>query len=146
MKQNDYDEAVEEKMIAKGLGEKDSHDEEHVRMKVLNYFDAKIYTEWNDDLDWFIYEESTCDGYSVWISKARGNAISVNEDVHYYEDNLSDDLVFAITEGSSIYIEDEYANYVEDAIQELFAKICSAELTAIHDLDELIGHNPDTNQ
>ena len=68
----------------------------------------------------------------------------MNEDVHYYEDNLSDDLVFAITEGSSIYIEDEHSNYVEDAIQELFAKICSAELETIH--DELIEHNPDTNQ
>ena len=41
-----YEKALENKLIEKGFGEKDSHDEEHVRKAVLKHFDAELTADW----------------------------------------------------------------------------------------------------
>ena len=62
------DELVEERLIKKGFGEQDSHDEEHVKKVVCKHYDLEITDDWSSDCDHYIYEETTADGYSVWIS------------------------------------------------------------------------------
>ena len=74
-----------------------------------------------------IYEESTVDGYSVWIATYDVSQINICDDVHYYDSDLGDALAEAIKYSNShidfpdtIYVEDESANYVDEAIDQLF--------------------------
>ena len=69
-----YDKKLEEKMISKGFGEKDSHDEEHVMKVVCKHFDLELTDTWSSDCDHYIYEESTADGYTVYVSLYEANA------------------------------------------------------------------------
>ena len=67
-KQKSYitDELIEERLTMKGFSEQDSHDEEHVFDSVCKHFDLNLVTyTWKPNLDYYIYEESTADGYTV---------------------------------------------------------------------------------
>ena len=68
-----YEEKLEEKMISKGFGEKDSHDDEHVMEVVCKHFDLELTDTWQRSCDHYIYEESTADGYTVYVSTHDGD-------------------------------------------------------------------------
>jgi hypothetical protein len=104
-----YDNKLEEKMISKGFGEKDSHDEEHVMKVVCKHFDLELTDTWQTGCDHYIYEESTADGYTVYVSTNDSNEpICVSEHVFYYENDLSAELKQAIYDNDhsdvSIYV------------------------------------------
>jgi hypothetical protein len=91
---------------------------------VLKHFGKEITDIWSEDCQWYIYEEQTSDGYSIHISTSTPNHVTVNEDVHYYDNDLNDTLVELIKEDyfdhiKKIYIDDKEAYYVEEAIREL---------------------------
>ena len=91
--------------------------------EVENYFNFKLTNEWGLQ-DFYIYEESTADGYSVYIATDNNENINVSEDVYYYDSDLKDALVEYIEYSSKlnkniIYIDDLEAYFVEEAIQEL---------------------------
>jgi hypothetical protein len=114
------DELIEEKMIKLGFGEVESHDEEHVRKVVLKHFDAELTSDWQNNCEFYIYEESTADGYSVWVATHDTSSISVNEHIHYYDSGLSDVLQDAIKDGGEIYVDDLFQDFIDDATQELY--------------------------
>ena len=114
------DELIEEKMIKLGFGEVESHDEEHVRKVVLKHFDAELTDQWQSNCDYYIYEESTADGYSVFVACYDTSSISVNEDIHYYDSDLSGKLQDAIKDGFEIYVDDLHQCFIDDAMQELY--------------------------
>ena len=114
------DELIEEKMIKLGFGEVESHDEEHVRKAVLKHFDAELTADWQNNCEFYIYEESTSDGYSVWVATHDTSSISVNEHIHYYDSDLSNVLQDAIKDGGEIYVDDLFQDFIDDAIQELY--------------------------
>lgn len=105
------DELITQRMTEKGWIE--GCDDEHARNQVLAHYECEITDNWQNP-DFSIYEESTADGYSVWIASADTNRINVNEDIYYYENDLADVLYEAIPDYNQIYC-DEY-NFVEDAI------------------------------
>ena len=111
------DELIEEKMISYGFGEVDSHDEEHARKVVLDHYDAELTDQWQENCEYYLYEESTADGYTVYISTHDTRNICVNENVHYYESALSDELQDAIKNSGEIYVDDLYQDFIDDAIQ-----------------------------
>ena len=121
------DELIEEKMISYGFGEKDSHDEEYVRKLILKYYDAELTDQWQQNCDYYIYEESTADGYSVFVACYDTSSISVNEDIHYYDSDLSGKLQDAIKDGSEIYVDDYYQDFIDDAIQELYTYLVESK-------------------
>ncbi len=138
-----YDKKLEEKMISKGFGEKDSHDEEHVMKVVCKHFDLTLTDAWSSDCDHYIYEESTADGYTVYVSTHDANgSICVSENVLYYDNQLGDELKQAIYDNDhsdvkiylSMLFDGEY--WIQDAIQdmyidlvELYTDLCKDELT-----------------
>ena len=138
-----YDKKLEEKMISKGFGEKDSHDEEHVMKVVCKHFDLELTDTWSSDCDHYIYEESTADGYTVYVSLYEANAnVCVSENVFYYDNDLSAELKQAIYDNDhsdvkiylSMLYDGEY--WIQDTIQdiylelvELYTDICKDELT-----------------
>ena len=121
-KQTKYitEELIEQKMISYGYGETNSHDEDHIRKIVLDHFDAELTYQWRQDCEFYIYEESTADGYSVYVATSDTNSISVNEDIHYYDSDLSSVLQDAIKDSGEIYVDDYNQDFIDDAIQELY--------------------------
>ena len=121
------DDLIEERLTKKGFGEKDSHDEEHVRKVVLKHFDLEITDDWSSDCDHYLYEESTADGYSVFVACYDTSSISVNEDIHYYDNELSGKLQDAIKDSGEIYIDDYHQDFIDDAIRELYEHLAEVK-------------------
>ena len=129
------DELIEQKMISYGYGETNSHDEEYIKELVLKHFDAELTDQWQSNCDYYIYEESTADGYSVFVACYDTNSICVNEDIHYYDSDLSGKLQDAIKDGFEIYVDDLHQCFIDDAIQELYLYL--AERFHAQAIDEL---------
>ncbi len=130
------DELITQRMTEKGWIE--GCDDEHARNQVLAHYDCEITDQWQNP-DFSIYEESTSDGYSVWIASADTNRININEDVYYYDGELPDVLYEAIPDYNRIYCDDE--DIIEDAITRHYEDL----LCRIEDeiIDELLneGYN-----
>ena len=129
------DELIEQKMISYGFGEVESHDEEHTRKVVLDHYDAELTDQWQENCEYYIYEESTADGYTVYISTSDTRNLCVNENIHYYESSLSEELQDAIRNSGEIYVDDLFQDFIDDAIQELYLYL--AEHMHSQALDEL---------
>jgi len=126
------DKLITEKMAEKGWIE--GCDDEHARNQVLAHYECEITDQWQNP-DFSVYEESTADGYSVWIATADDKSINVNEDVYYYENELTDVVYEAIPDYNQIYC-DNY-DFVEDAITRHYEDL----LCRIEDeiIDELLN-------
>ena len=123
-------ELINERLEAKGFGEKQADGENLMYKAVLGHYDHKLIDEWDDDAEYFIYEESTADGYSVYIATANPRQINIGEDVHYYDSDLGEMLAEAIKWGNGdpeypekIYVDDLGAQYVQDAMEQLFEEL-----------------------
>ncbi len=124
------DELINERLEAKGFGEKQANDETLAHKAVLGHYGYELIDEWDDDAEYFIYEESTVDGYSVYIATANPRQININEDAHYYDSDLGEMLAEAIKYGNGdpeypekIYVEDLGAQYVQGAMEQLFEEL-----------------------
>ena len=129
-------ELIAQRMESKGWIE--GCDDEHARNQVLAHYECEITDQWQNP-DFSVYEESTADGYSVWIATADDKSINVNEDVYYYENELTDVVYEAIPDYNQIYC-DNY-DFVEDAITRHYEDLlCKMEDEII---DELLneGYN-----
>ena len=126
------DELITQRMTDKGWIE--GCDDEHARNQVLAHYECEITDQWQNP-DFSVYEESTADGYSVWIATADDKSINVNEDVYYYENELTDVVYEAIPDYNQIYC-DNY-DFVEDAITRHYEDL----LCRIEDeiIDELLN-------
>ena len=126
------DELITQRMESKGWIE--GCDDEHAKKQVLEYFECEITDQWQNP-DFSIYEESTADGYSVWIATNDDKHINVNEDVYYYENELNDVLYDAIPDYNNIYC-DNY-DFVEDAITRHYEDLLCRIEEEVE--DELLG-------
>jgi len=122
------DELIEQKMISYGYGETNSHDEEYVRELILKHFSVELTDDYSGNADFYIYEESTADGYSVFVAThdQRGR-ININENVYYYDSDLGDALEEHIRYSNGdednpeiIYVDDLHQQFIDDAIMQLF--------------------------
>ena len=131
------DELITQRMESKGWIE--GCDDEHAKNQVLAHFECEITDQWQNP-DFSVYEESTADGYSIWIATDDDKRINVNEDVYYYENELTDVLYEAIPDYSNIYC-DNY-DFVEDAITRHYEDLlCKMEDEVVDELlDEGYNH------
>jgi len=120
------DELINERLEEIGFGNKQADNEDARRENVLNHYNVEIL-ENNTNADFHIYEESTADGYEVYVATHDMNKISICEDVYYYDSDLADVLVENIKwsngdEGypHTIYISDIELNFVDEAFSTLF--------------------------
>ena len=122
-------ELINERLEAKGFGEKQTENNDAVRKSVLKHYGYKLTDEWpnHNNADFFIYAESTQDGYEVYVATANPERINICEDVHYYDSELSDILAEAMRYGNgdtdypeTIYVDDLEADYVGQAMQDEF--------------------------
>ena len=71
----------------------------------------------------------------MYISTSDTRNICVNENIHYYESSLSEELQNAIKDSGEIYVDDLFQDFIDDAIQELYLYL--AERFQEQALDEL---------
>ena len=138
------DELINERLEAKGFGDKQQEDQDLARKSVLDHYGVELTSDYTGDAEFSIYEESTADGYSLWIATCDTRQINICENVHYYDSDLGDVLAEAIkySNGDSdfpetFYVEDEYANYVDEAIEQLFFYL--SDISEQEVIDELIN-------
>ena len=110
------DELIEKKLKEKGLSMYDQV--EGSLEKLQNYYEFELTDSYNRTPDYSIFAESTADGYEVWVATSGdGRNICINEDVYYYENDLSDALYDAMFDYNElIYVDDLEAYYVQDAV------------------------------
>ena len=94
---------------------------------MLKHFNVEFTEDYSNDADFFIYEESTADGYSVFIATYDQNRVNVNENVYYYDSDLGDALEEHIRYSNGdednpeiIYVDDLHQQFIDDAIVQLF--------------------------
>ena len=101
-----------------------THDEgmtyEFMLKKVCEYYDAEISEDWNDNADFFIYSETTADGYEVYIATNSPSTPSINEDVYYYDSDLASSLEDALIDGARIYVDYLQDDYVHEAAESAY--------------------------
>ena len=110
------DKLIEEKLKEKGLSMYDQVDDS--LKKLQDYYEFELTDSYNRTPDYSIFAESTADGYEVWVATSGdGRNICINEDVYYYDSDLSDPLYDAIMDYNElIYVDDLEAYYVQNAI------------------------------
>jgi len=136
-------ELINERLEAKGFGEKQINDEDLAKEAVLKHFGVEFTDDYSSSADFYIYEESTADGYSVFIATYDQDRVNVNENVHYYDSDLGDVLKEHIKYSNGdednpeiIYVDDLYQQFIDDAIVQLFEYL--AERFEEEVIDELI--------
>ena len=121
------DELINERLEAKGFGEKQIEDEDLAKESVLKHFSVEFTDDYCSDADFYIYEESTADGYSVFIATHDQSSVNVNENVYYYDSDLGAALEEFIKYSNGdeenpeiIYVDDLHQQFIDEAIVQLF--------------------------
>jgi hypothetical protein len=106
---------------------------------VTRHLNCEIKTEIQDfdTCEMQCYNESTADGYDVYVLKYTKDEISINDNVYYYEHDIAEQIMYSIDENKvdSIYIEEYLYDelYLDDAFEEYFQ----------NNVDEIINDNPE---
>ena len=121
------DELINEMLEARGFGEKQINDEDLAKEAVLNHFNVEFTDNFTSNADFYIYEESTADGYSVYVATHDTSSISINEDVYYYDSDLGDALEEFIKYSNGdehtpevIYVDDLHQDFIDNSMCQLF--------------------------
>jgi hypothetical protein len=112
------DKLVEKKLNEKGLSMYTGDD--NALAKLQDYYEFELTDSYNRTPDYSIFTETTADGYEVYVgTSGDGTNICINEDVYYYENDLSQALYDAMMDYNElIYVDDLGAYYVQDAIDQ----------------------------
>ena len=138
------EELINERLEAKGFGEKQSENEEVAFDNVLKHYGVELTDRWTAKADYYIYEETTKDGYTVYVATNDTNSISVCEDIYYYDSDLDEKLEEQIKYSNGdednpeiIYVDDLHQDFIDRAVESLF--IYLAEKFEEEVIDELLN-------
>ena len=120
-------ELINKKLEVKGFGDYQANDEDLAKESVLHYYNIELTDNYSSSADFYIYEESTADGYSVFVATHDQSVVNVNENVYYYDSDLSGALVdfMKYSNGDEedpevVYVDDLNQQFIDDAIVQLF--------------------------
>lgn len=123
MKNKITQDVILQRLEDKGIKDINELDTDEQLSAVLNHFEAEITHDFMEGQIKF-YEETTADGYSVYVATEDTNNVSICDDVFYYESERFSKLEDAVIDGLSIYI-DEYdmGDYgLQDQIERLYQR------------------------
>ena len=95
---------------------------------VKSYYGLKIDENAYNNADVYAYEETTADGYSVYVVTYDMQSICVNEDVYYYDSDVAEAIMEMVrhSNGYCTLCADQYFLddiYFDDVLLEEFAEI-----------------------
>ena len=118
---------INERLEVKGFGDYQANDEDLAKESVLNYYNIELTDDYSSSADFYIYEESTADGYSVFVATHDQNVVNVNENVYYYDSDLGDALEDFMKDSNGdkndpeiIYVDDLHQHFIDDSMGQLF--------------------------
>ena len=111
------EELINERLEDKGVSVPWETKYEDQLKAVCEYYDAEFVHDFNNSANIYFYEETTADGYSVYIATENENAPYICDDVYSYENDRFSKLGEAIEGGYIIYI-DEHELYSGDYVIE----------------------------
>ena len=118
---------INERLEVKGFGDYQANDEDLAKESVLNYYNIELTDDYSSSADFYIYEESTADGYSVFVATHDQNVVNVNENVYYYDSDLGDALIDYIKYSNGdeedpeiVYVDDLNQDFIDTAMIHLF--------------------------
>ena len=118
------DKLITDKLEAKGYLEYHDMDETKAWNLLEKHYDCEVSDQWtNKHFDFYCYSETTADGYEVFIATNNPDSVCVGEDIHYYENDLSDEIAEAIQEGYNMYIDDLDWHPFMDAVEESYGSM-----------------------
>lgn len=132
---------ITEEQISQILKEKDivedfyEMDFDDATIVVRDHFDYTITNDFYKG-EYKFYEETTADGYTVYIATCSGvgfNNPSISQDVYYYETDWLDMLPEAMRTGSTIYLEDGISDgyEFEDVIRGIYEAYISDKIAEV---------------
>lgn len=123
MKNKITEDVILQRLEDKGIKDINELDTDEQLSAVLDHFEAEITHDFMEGQIKF-YEETTADGYSVYVATEDVNNVSICDDVFYYESERFSKLEDAVIDGLTIYI-DEYdmGDYgLQDQIERLYQR------------------------
>ena len=115
------DELIEQKLAEQGWLDVNEIDQEDQKKMVLEYYDVELTDRYNSNCQYYMYSESTRDGYEVWVASESMGGVCISEELYYYDSDLHEALADAIKdELSPIYLDDQEAEFVDYAIEEVY--------------------------
>ena len=126
------DELIEQTLAEQGWLDVNEIDQEDQKKMVLEYYDVELTDRFDNNCGYYIYTESTRDGYEVWVATESMGNVCISEDVYYYDSDLHEALADAIKdELSPIYVDDTEADYIDYAIEELYEHVYDTKLEEV---------------
>ena len=126
------DELIEQTLADQGWLDVNEIDQEDQKKMVLEYYDVELTDRFDNNCGYYIYTESTRDGYEVWVATESMGNVCISEDVYYYDSDLHEALADGIKdELSPIYVDDEDADFVDYAIEELYEYLYDRKLQEV---------------
>ena len=131
------DELIEQRLKDHGISMYDG--DEKALDKLQEKYEFKLTDNWNETPCYSIYTETTADGYEVFIATYDDRNISVNEHIHYYDNNLSTELEDAIRSSGgycNIYVAEDFTDeyWYSDMFSEIYQSICEIQEQEIKDI------------
>ena len=97
--------------------------------KVQDHFNFKLTDDYNRP-DYAIYSQTTADGYEVFVAHEPDSQLNIEDDVFYYDSDLSERLEEVIRDNENetdeeyiIYVDDLEYDWIEYAIDEILEDI-----------------------
>ena len=123
------DELIEQTLADQGWLDVNEADQEWQKKMVLEYYGVEFTDMYNNNCGYYIYTESTADGYEVWVATESMDNVCISEDVYYYDSDLHVALADAIRdELSPIYLDDTEAYFVDWAIEQIYEHLYDRKL------------------
>ena len=102
--------------------------EEKMTKAVKSYYGLTIDENAYDNADVYAYEETTVDGYSVYVVTHDMRSISVNEDVYYYDSYVAEAIMEMVRYSNgycTLYADQYFLDdiYFDDVLLEEFSEI-----------------------
>ena len=137
-------ELIQERLTLKGFGDETINENEATALQnVLDHYGIVITDQWKNEFDFYIYEESTADGYTIWIATENINSIEPCENIYYYDLDLgyalNDFIRYSngcVDYPETIYIDDISAEFINDTLRNMFWEL--QERLTDEVIDELI--------
>ena len=132
------DELIEQTMADQGWLDVNEADQDWQRKIVLEHYEVEFTDMFGSNCEYYIYTESTIDGYEVWVAAEDVGNVCISEDVYYYDSDLHVALADAIRNKlSPIYLDDTEDDFVDCAISEIYEHLYDCKLEEVEsDLED----------
>ena len=89
---------------------------------VLDYLNTSMEHDNFNRGDFKVYSETTADGYEIYVATHDDKNVNIQDDVYYYDSDLTDVIMEQLEDRYSVYI-DSYLYediYMDDTFEEYF--------------------------